>query len=71
MMKRPCFEHRLGNNSDKTVAILTAFIQYLPTSGAQNIAEDILQCQSDWKPRQLTINLLPHVRHIWVGASIR
>lgn len=45
------------SKDDKTIAVLKAFVEYLPRDGARNIMEDILVCKSDEMLTQLASNL--------------
>ncbi|KAL9126693.1 MAG: hypothetical protein Q9217_004290 [Psora testacea] len=49
--------YRPEGNDDKTVTLLEAFVEFLPREGACNIMDDIVQCESDEKLRQLAGNL--------------
>lgn len=49
--------YRPDGKDDDTVAFLKAFVELLPPHGASNIMDDIVQCESDEKLRQLAGNL--------------
>jgi len=46
-----------SNTDDNSVAILKAFIKYLPREGRQNICKDVIRCGSNGEIEELAHNL--------------